>query len=51
VRAAPIWAATNDPAPRAEFAVPPRSRVPVTTGAVVGVQIAAVSGLSPRSRT
>jgi hypothetical protein len=47
----PIDSATNDAAPRAEFAVPPRSRVPATTGALVGAEIAAISGFSPRSRT
>ena len=50
-RAVVIASATNDAAPRAEAAVPPRSRVPATTGAQVGVDIAAISGFSPRSRT
>jgi hypothetical protein len=46
-----IDSATKDSAPRAEFAVPPRSRVPTSTGAHVGVDTAASSGLSPRSRS
>jgi hypothetical protein len=50
-RAVPICSATNEAAPRAEAAVPPRSRVPATSGALVGVEIAAISGFSPRSRT
>ena len=49
-RAVVIDSAANDAAPRAEFAVPPRSRVLTTTGAQVGVDTAASSGLSPRSR-
>ena len=50
-RAVVIASATKDAAPRAEFAVPPRSRVPTSTGAHVGVDTAASSGLSPRSRS
>jgi hypothetical protein len=50
-RAVVIDSATNEAAPRAEFAVPPRSRVPTSTGAQVGVDTAASSGLSPRTRT
>ncbi|MGH3812377.1 MAG: hypothetical protein ACRDUV_07965 [Pseudonocardiaceae bacterium] len=50
-RAVVIALAVNDSAPRAEFAVPPRSRVPTSTGAQVGVDTAASSGLSPRRVT
>ena len=48
-RAVVIDSATKEAAPRAEFAVPPRSRVPTSTGAHVGVDTAASSGLRPRA--
>ena len=46
-RAVVIASAVQVSAPRAEFAVPPRSRVPTPTGVQVGVDTAASSGLSP----
>jgi hypothetical protein len=36
-------------APRAELALPPRSRVPAITGAASGVLIVAASTFSPRT--
>lgn len=41
----------EDQHPRAEPALPPRSRVAATTGAASGVLIAAITGDRPRSRT
>src|SRR5262249_3484966 len=41
--------AAKDAAPRAEFAVPPRSRVAAITGAPSGVLIVATSTFSPRT--
>jgi hypothetical protein len=39
-----IASATKDSAPRAEFAVPPRMRVPASTGAHVGVDTRRAAG-------
>lgn len=39
--------ATSRAAPRAEFALPLRSRVPTITGALIGVVRVAISALSP----
>src|SRR6516164_1340984 len=50
-RAVPSASAVNDAAPRAVFALPPRSRVPASTGAACGVLIVAASALSPRTST
>lgn len=50
-RAVAIAWRTRDAAPRAEPALPPRSRVVATTGAVAAVLILATSGNKPRSRT
>src|SRR6266851_8472031 len=50
-RAAPSAAAVNEAAPRAVFALPPRSRVPASTGAACGVLIVAASAFSPRTST
>src|SRR5260370_33673816 len=50
-RAVPSASAANDAAPRAVFALPPRSRVPVSTGAACGVLIAAAPTFSPRTST
>src|SRR5207245_9911186 len=49
--AVPIALTSIDAAPRAEPALPARSRVAATTGAVSGVDSVAISGLYPRSRT
>ena len=49
--AVPIVSRTNDSAPRAEPVFPPRSRVPVTTGAASGVDNVDNSTLSPRTIT
>ena len=48
-RAALIASAASDAAPRAEFAVPPRSRVAVITGAASGVETTAASAFRPRT--
>ena len=48
-RAVPMASAANRAAPRAEFAVPPRSRVAAITGAPSGVQTVAASAFSPRT--
>jgi hypothetical protein len=45
---ATAWAA-NRAAPRAEFALPPRSRVPAITGEASGVLMVAASAFSPRT--
>ena len=50
-RAAPIASAVKLAAPRAVFALPPRSRVPAITGAATGVQMVAASAFSPRTST
>ena len=47
----PEGSVTNDAAPRAGPADPPRNRVAAITGADRGVQIVATSGDSPRSST
>ena len=41
--------AANLAAPRAEFALPPRSRVAAITGAASGVLMVAASAFSPRT--
>ena len=41
--------AASDAAPRAEFALPPRSRVAAITGADSGVEITTASAFSPRT--
>jgi hypothetical protein len=43
--------AINDPAPRAEPALPALSRVAAITGAASGVLIVATNGFNPRSRS
>ncbi len=48
-RAVLTASAANPAAPRAEFAVPPRSRTAAITGAPSGVQIVAASAFSPRT--
>ena len=50
-RAVPSASAAKLAAPRAVFALPPRSRVPASTGAACGVLIAAASAFSPRTST
>ena len=50
-RAVPSASAANVATPRAAFALPPRSRVPASTGASCGVLIAAASAFSPRTST
>jgi hypothetical protein len=53
-RAVLICSPTNEAAPRALFAVPPRSPVPQIIGAASGVEITPISGFSPiglRART
>jgi hypothetical protein len=50
-RAALIASAAKAAAPRAEFALPPRSRVPAMTGAACDVLIVAASMFSPRTST
>ena len=48
-RAVLIASAASDAAPRAEFALPPRSRVAAITGAASGVEITAASAFRPRT--
>ncbi len=48
-RAVRTASAVNDAAPRAEAALPPRSRVPAITGAPSGVLIVAASAFSPQT--
>ena len=48
-RAVPIASAIIEAAPRAEAALPPRSRVAAITGAASGVQIVAASTFRPRT--
>ena len=48
-RAALIASAASDAAPRAEFAVPPRSRAAAITGAASGVETTAASAFRPRT--
>src|SRR5579859_7613849 len=50
-RAVPSASAVKPAAPRAVLALPPRSRVPASTGAACGVLIAAASAFSPRTST
>jgi hypothetical protein len=50
-RAVLIASAVNEAAPRAVFALPPRSRVPAMTGAACGVLTVAASAFSPRTST
>lgn len=47
----PTASATSEAAPRAEPALPARSRVAATTGAESIVDRVAISGFGPRSRT
>jgi hypothetical protein len=42
---------TKEAAPRAELALPPRSRVPQMSGAASGVEIVATSTFSPHTMT
>ena len=49
--AAPIAPAAKLAAPRAVPALPPRSRVPATTGAASGVHTVAAIAFSPRTST
>ena len=48
-RAIPMVSVTNDAAPRADAALPPRSRTAAITGAASGVLIAAASTFRPRT--
>jgi hypothetical protein len=50
-RAVVSASATSEAAPRAEPVFPLRSRVVVTTGAAMSMEIVAISGDSPRSST
>ncbi len=50
-RAVPSASAVKLAAPRAVFALPPRSRVPAITGPACGVLIVAASAFSPRTST
>ncbi len=50
-RAAPIAPAVKLAAPRAVFALSPRSLVPAITGAATGVLMVTASAFSPRTST
>jgi hypothetical protein len=47
----PICSRRKDAAPRVQFAVPPRSRVPVTSGAASGVDSVEARTFRPRIAT
>ena len=50
-RVVAMASASNEAAPRAEYALPARSWVAAITGAASGVLIVATNGFKPRSRT